>query len=98
MDLVFYLVLSWPTMGTPTLRSYNSAQAACASYTAAKNDVGIKYALPKVYSARVRYKYCFAVSDPEWIQCLVENGDGLDLQEGSCQPKQEFNFSTEEKK
>jgi hypothetical protein len=100
MNPVFYLVMSWPVMGTPTLRSYSLEQAACNAFAVARDNARIKRPMgydmpPRIYSVEVKHKTCVAVSDPEWIQCLVENGGSLDLKQGSCQAKQEFTFSTD---
>ena len=102
MNLVFYIVLTWASnigaILSPEIRVYESEQSACRAVEISNrlNATRPRQEKAIIYAFTVKHKTCVAVSDPEWIQCLVENGGSGELKEGSCQAKQEFIFSTGE--
>ena len=90
MSSIYYIVLVWSFINGKTnqrLTVHQSEQTAC-------REVSENTSRATIYALAVNRKNCIATSDPEWIQCLVEDG-AAEIKEGRCEPKKEFYFAEE---
>ena len=97
--LTYFIVLTWwlaadsnnrfAQIPEPVIGVYTSAQSACS------DDNMVKKQNPKarsrIWQLTAVTRDCKAVSDPDFMQCLVDDTK-FTLKEGTCEPKREFVF------
>ena len=99
--MTYYILLTWwilpinkpadyPSPSPrPAMGVYATEQSACVS---AKNLMTENSRLrTRIYRFTVTHKACTSVPDPEFISCLVKEGE-FEVKDGSCEPRQEFIF------
>ena len=90
MSSIYYIVLVWSFINgkmNQRFTVHQSEQTAC-------REVSENTSRATIYALAVNRKNCIATGDPEWIQCLVEDG-AAKIKEGRCEPKKEFYFAEE---
>jgi len=97
--LTYFIVLTWWLAGSdtnrfspipePVIGVYTSAQAACSDNNEVKKQN--PRARSRIWQLTAVTKNCMAVSDPDFMQCLVDDTK-FTLKEGACEPKREFVF------
>lgn len=97
--MTYYILVLW-WIGTPVgnrfqeipkpVMSVHSGEfSVCAEANALTK--GNDRARVRIWRMDLKRKNCQATPDPEFINCLVQDGE-FTLKEGSCEPRQEFIF------